>query len=113
MDSILEFLHIEIGEVSSALTFGLLAILALFGGRLAKRLGLPAITGYLLFGILLNPYITEKIDPAGHYFDPLIIRQLSELIEVVALSFIAYIIGGSLMLDTLKEIGRASCRERV
>ena len=107
MDSIFEFLHIEIGEVSSALTFGLLAILGLFGGRLAKRLGLPAITGYLLFGILLNPYITGKIDPAGQYFDPEIIKQLSELIEVVALSFIAYIIGGSLMLDTLRGLGKS------
>jgi len=99
-------LHIELGEVSSALTFGLLA-LGLFGGRLAKRLGLPAITGYLLFGILLNPYITGKIDPAGHYFDPEIIKQLSELIEVIALSFIAYIIGGSLMLDTLRGLGKS------
>jgi Kef-type K+ transport system membrane component KefB len=107
LSSILEFLHIEVGEVSSALAFGLLLALGLFGGRLAKRLGLPAITGYLVFGILLNPYVTNRIDPSHHYFNPEIIEQLVDLIEIIALSYIAYIIGGSLRLDTLRGLGKS------
>ncbi len=106
LSSVLDFLHIEVGEVSSALAFGLLLALGLFGGRLAKRFGLPAITGYLVFGILLNPYVTNRIDPSHHYFNPEIIEQLVDLIEIIALSYIAYIIGGSLRLDTLRGLGK-------
>jgi len=103
----LGFLHIEISEVSSALTFGLLLALGLLGGRLARRLKLPAITGYLVFGILLNPYITDFIDPLHNYFNPETIKQLVDLIEVIALSYIAYIIGGSLILDRLRGLGKS------
>jgi Kef-type K+ transport system membrane component KefB len=104
---VLDFLDIHVGEVSSALTFGLLLGLGLLGGKLAKKVKLPSITGYLLFGILLNPYMTGKIDPEGHYFDPHTIEQMVEFINIIALSFIAYIIGGSLYLKEMKGLGKS------
>lgn len=107
MNSVLTLLHIEVGTASTALTFGLLLALGILGGRIARRFGLPSITGYLIFGILLNPFFTQKIDPSGLYLDPATIKILSEFISIIALSLIAFLIGGSLRIDSLKGMGKS------
>jgi Kef-type K+ transport system membrane component KefB len=99
----LEFLglHIDTGSVeSTAFTFGLILVFGVIGGRVARKVGLPAITGYLVFGILINPKVSGivTVDAMVH---------VEELVTPIALSIIAYLIGGSLRMDTLRGLGRS------
>ena len=79
----------------ATVTLGFLLLSAVFAGRLAARLGLPAITGYILLGLAVGVgalgLVTEShIDQLG-------------LIDDVAISLIALSAGGELRLD---ELGR-------
>ncbi|MFC1998405.1 cation:proton antiporter [Chloroflexota bacterium] len=112
-------LHINTGTVeSTAFVFGLLLIFGVLGGRVARKFGLPAITGYLVFGILLNPQISQKLfnwslfepsvwNSAGELVKAGPVEQVEELIIPIALSLIAYVIGGSLRIDNLKGLGKS------
>ncbi len=111
-------LHLQLGPIeSTAFAFGLLLVFGVLGGRIARLVGLPAITGYLIFGILINPQISEKLfnwslfEPSVYVDGELIeagpIDLVSELVTPVALSLIAYVIGGSLRIDNLRGLGKS------
>ena len=111
-------LQIDLGPIeSTALAFGVLLVFGVIGGRIARKIGLPAITGYLVFGILLNPYISQKLF-SWSLFEPSIwedgirvfdgpVELVYDLIIPMALSLIAFVIGGSLRIDNLKGIGKS------
>jgi Kef-type K+ transport system membrane component KefB len=117
----LEFLglQLELGPIeSTAFTFGLLLVFGILGGRVARKIGLPSITGYLVFGILLNPQISDMIfgwsiiEPSewnelGELIHAGPMEHVHDLITPIALSLIAYLIGGSLRIDNLKGMGKS------
>lgn len=88
--------------------------IALFVGlmmtRVIKPFGLPAVTGYLVAGILIGPYCLGRLgimlgieglgftsmDYVGHF----------EVISNVALGFIAFSIGNEFRLSSLKKTGK-------
>ena len=78
---------------------GLIVIVGFYFGRLAKKLRLPAIIGYMIFGILLGPSILNLVtsDTQSH---------LSFITEV-ALGFVALAIGLELDIAQLKRHGKA------
>ena len=92
-------------SVSLALVVGLLI------SRLIKPLKLPAVTGYLIAGILIGPYCLGRISlPEG--YDILAMLHTTEGVETlgiisqVALGFIAFAIGTEFEMKNLRKIGK-------
>ena len=81
----------------------------LFGmifNRVAKKIGLPNVTGYLVAGLLIGPSVWGLI-PSGSFEGLIPPSSLSSLglISTVALGFIAFSIGGEFKWSSLKQIG--------
>ncbi len=72
-------------------------VAGLLFNRLTKLVHLPNVTGYLVAGLLIGPYVLRLIseDTVG---------SLS-VISTVALGFIAFTIGNSFKLSNLKKLG--------
>jgi Kef-type K+ transport system membrane component KefB len=84
--------------------------IALFGGlmlsRLAKLLQLPAVTAYLVAGILIGPFCLGKIGVNGIGFTSIENVESFSILCDVALGFIAFAIGNEFRLSQLKKIGK-------
>ena len=87
--------------------------IALFVGlmlsRLAKMAQLPAVTAYLVAGILVGPYLLGQIWIPGadiHLGFTTADFDAYKLLSDVALGFIAFAIGNEFRLATLKKTGR-------
>ena len=87
-------------SVSVALLAGLLMT------RLFKPLKLPAVTAYLISGVLIGPYCIGALGINGLGFGTM--EQVSSLsiIAEVALGFIAFSIGNEFRLEELKQTGK-------
>ena len=66
-------------------------------GRLVKLIKLPNVTGYLIAGLILGPYVTKVI--------PLEVVNDFSVISDMALSFIAFTIGCGFKRSYLKKVG--------
>ncbi len=66
-------------------------------GRLVKLIKLPNVTGYLIAGLVLGPYVTKVI--------PLDVVNDFSVISDMALSFIAFTIGCGFKRSYLKKVG--------
>ena len=86
--------------LATALLAGLLL------SRVAKLLKLPAITAYLVAGILIGPYCLGALGVKGLGFTTLAEVEGLSLICDVALGFIAFSIGNEFRLAQLKQIGK-------
>ena len=84
--------------------------IALFAGlllsRLAKVLKLPAVTAYLIAGVLIGPFCLGAIGVEGLGFVSLENVESYSIISDVALGFIAFSIGNEFRLSELKQIGK-------
>ncbi len=83
---------------------------ALFAGlmlsRLAKLVKLPAVTAYLVAGIVIGPYLIGALGVPGLGFISMDDIKTYGIIPDVALGFIAFSIGNEFRLSQLKKIGR-------
>ena len=87
-------------QLSACLVGGLMM------SRLAKKVNLPAVTAYLIAGLLLGPYLLGALDATGIGFSsPETVARL-DIISQVALGFIAFTIGNEFRLAQLKTMGR-------
>ena len=82
---------------------------ALIGGlllsRLAKRLNLPAVTAYLVAGLILGPFLLGALNIPGLGFNSVAqVEELSVLTQM-ALGFIAFAMGNEFRLSQLKPFG--------
>ena len=91
-------------EILLSLSVCLLSGLLL--SRLAKLLNLPAVTAYLVAGILVGPFVLGRIGIAGIGFPTLEAVEDYSLICDTALGFIAFAIGNEFRLSQLKKIGK-------
>lgn len=84
--------------------------IAIFAGlmlsRLAKLLKLPAVTAYLVAGILIGPFCLGALGVKGIGFNSLAQIEGLNIISKVALGFIAFAIGNEFRLSQLKSIGK-------
>ena len=87
-----------------SLSISLLAGLMLSRG--AKLLKLPAVTAYLVAGILVGPYLLGAFGVSGLGFVSLGDVESYSVICDVALGFIAFSIGNEFRLSQLKTIGK-------
>jgi Kef-type K+ transport system membrane component KefB len=79
------------------LAAGALLLCGLFAGRVAKGLGLPRLTGYLLIGVAVGPYALGFIPSEG-------VKGL-ELVKGLAVSLIALVAGTEMRLGILRRVG--------
>lgn len=91
---------LPIGSFHLLFYVGLMFILSQVGGNLATYLNLPRMIGYISTGIICGPYLL------GWYSQVLIEIEL-EFFRDFALAIIAFSIGGSLEMSTIKRL-RAS-----
>ena len=94
-------------QVLLSLSIALLAGLLL--SRLAKAMKLPAVTAYLVAGILVGPFLLGRLSLFGVHFG-FVEEDLSafKIISEVALGFIAFSIGNEFRLSDLKKNGKAA-----
>ena len=85
---------------------------ALIGGlmlsRLTKRLNLPAVTAYLVAGLLLGPFFLGRLNIPGLGFQSLEQVELMSIVTQTALGFIAFTIGNEFRLSQLKAMGSSA-----
>ena len=89
---------------SALLTLSVALLAGLLLSRLAKLVGLPAVTAYLVAGVLIGPFILGRIGIGFNFTDnsPEHYKILCDL----ALGFIAFAIGNEFRLNQLKKIGK-------
>lgn len=74
--------------------------------RVAKLVKLPAVTAYLVAGILVGPYVLGSFGVPGLGFVSMEDIKSYELIPDVALGFIAFLIGNEFRIAQLKSTGK-------
>ena len=93
-------------------TYLICLAIALIGGlllsRLTKLLNLPAVTAYLVAGLLLGPFCIGRIGLSGLGFNSLEQVESLNIITQTALGFIAFTIGNEFRLRQLKAMGRSA-----
>lgn len=87
-------------SVSVALLAGLLMT------RAFKPFKLPAVTAYLIAGVLIGPYCIGALHIEGLGFTTMDEVSVLSLVSQVALGFIAFSIGNEFRLSDLKKIGK-------
>ncbi len=80
-------------------------IAGLLMSRLAKKLNLPAVTGYLVGGLLIGPFCLGAINIPGLGFNSLEQVEGMSIVTQTALGFIAFAIGNEFRLGQLKSMG--------
>ncbi len=78
----------------------------LFMSRLAKHLGLPAVTAYLIAGILIGPFCLGRLGIQGLGFTTLAEVKSLGIISDAAMGFIAFAIGNEFRLSQLRQNGK-------
>lgn len=85
---------------------------ALVGGlmlsRLTKLINLPAVTAYLVAGLLLGPFIIGRLGVSGLGFTSAEQVEALSVITQTALGFIAFTIGNEFRLSQLKATGKSA-----
>lgn len=98
------FDFLELSEISKTL---ILIGFAMFAGlmmtRVIKPFGLPAVTGYLVAGLLIGPCCLGQFGVG--FYDFAQVGKL-KIISDVALGFIAFSIGNEFRISQLRHIGR-------
>ena len=83
---------------------------AMIGGllmsRLAKKVSLPAVTAYLVAGLILGPFFIGRLGVVGLGFPTLEGVEAFNLVTQAALGFIAFTIGNEFRLSQLKSMGK-------
>ena len=83
---------------------------ALFAGlmmsRLTKLWNLPAVTAYLVAGVLIGPYCLGRLGFPGLGFISAADVENYSIISDVALGFIAFTMGNEFRLSSLKQTGK-------
>ena len=93
-------------ELLLSLSFTLLV--GLMMSRLAKPLGLPAVTAYLVAGVLIGPFALGLLEIPGIGFHSVEKIEALSAVSKVALGFIAFEIGNEFRISQLKKTGKAA-----
>ena len=92
--------------MTTLLSLSLAVLLGLFMSRLAKLCKLPAVTAYLITGILIGPFCLGRLGIEGIGFQSLAQVEGLDLFSNVALGFIAFAIGNEFRLSSLPQTGK-------
>ena len=92
--------------MQALLSLSIALLTGLMLSRLAKLAKLPAVTAYLIAGILIGPYCLGAFGVKGLGFVNMHDIETYSIISDVALGFIAFSIGNEFRLSQLKKIGK-------
>ena len=90
---------------STLLSLSIALLSGLLLSRLAKKIQLPAVTAYLVAGVLIGPFLLGALGVPGIGISHEQVESFG-IIADVALGFIAFSMGNEFRLAQLKEIGR-------
>ncbi len=94
-----DFLHFNGIQASQlVILLGIIMFAGTLGGWLFKKLKIPQVVGFIVIGILIGA-------SGFHILEPKVIAALDP-ISTIALSFIGFLIGGELKLETIKKYGK-------
>ena len=97
-------------SLSILLSIAIALLAGLVMTRVIKPFGLPAVTGYLIGGVLIGPYclgaLGEMLNITGLGFNTMEYVEHFGILSDVALGFIAFSIGNEFRLSQLKQIGK-------
>ncbi len=85
--------------MNALLIVGIILTLGFVLGQELERLRLPKIIGYLMAGVILNPQICR--------FVPADITTRTDLIQKIAIAFISFSIGGTIIFRDLRKLGKS------
>ncbi len=81
------------------LSIGIMIVAGFLGGLALEKFRLPKISGYIIVGVLLSPSLLDIIPEKT-------VDKL-DIITKIALGIIAYLIGGSLKVKSLRNLGKS------
>jgi Kef-type K+ transport system membrane component KefB len=84
--------------IHELLSVGLVILLGVVGGKIARRLKAPQVTGYLLMGLVMGPSFLDILTEQQ-------IRQV-HLVNDIALGLILFAIGGVFHIEKFRLIGK-------
>ncbi|KPJ74406.1 hypothetical protein AMJ52_00720 [candidate division TA06 bacterium DG_78] len=84
---------------NTILSLGTVLIIGLFGARIFSKISLPSVTAYIVFGIILGPYVLNFVSPD--------MLRSSALISTIALSLVAFSLGQNFTISKLHNIGKS------
>ncbi|UCH12552.1 MAG: cation:proton antiporter [Candidatus Omnitrophota bacterium] len=87
-----------IGMNNTIFSLGLILLFGFIGAKIIRGIRIPAITAYLLVGIIIGPYMLNLVSKG--------ILGSSGLISNIVLGFIAFSIGQNFLISTFRKIGR-------
>ena len=91
-------------------TYLICLAVALVGGlllsRVTKLMGLPAVTAYLVAGLLMGPFVIGAIGVPGLGFNSLEQTEHLKVLTQIALGFIAFAMGNEFRLSQLRSFGK-------
>ncbi|HHT82008.1 MAG TPA: cation:proton antiporter, partial [Acholeplasmataceae bacterium] len=92
-------------ELNLLFKVAIVLIVGFIGGQVARKLKLPNVSGYLLFGLLLGPSLGLIIPEWTGLItgkDQITLQFISE----IALAFIAFSIGSEFNIKSVKKMGK-------
>lgn len=98
----------SLNEASILLSPAVALCAGLLLSRIVKRFGMPAVTGYLIAGILIGPFCLGALGVEGLGFISAENAEQYGVLSDLALGFIAFAIGNEFRLSELKETGKAA-----
>ena len=90
---------------TSLICLAVALIAGLLTTRLTKKVHLPAVTGYLVAGLLLGPFFLGALGVSGLGFCSLEEVEGLKILTQTALGFIAFSMGNEFRLEQLKHMG--------
>lgn len=87
-----------IGMNNTIFSLGLILLLGFIGAKIIRGIRIPAVTAYLLVGIIIGPYMLNLVSKG--------ILGSSGLISNIVLGFIAFSIGQNFLKETLFKVGK-------
>ncbi len=91
---------------TTLITISVAMLAGLLMSRLAKVLKLPAVTAYLVAGIIIGPYCLGQLGIPGLGFGSIEYVKSFNVFNEVALGFIAFTIGNEFRISQIKAIGK-------
>ena len=84
--------------MNDLLVVGMILFFGLIMGEVADKVRLPKVTGYIIGGIILNPQLTHVI--------PENFVENTDIATNMALAFITFSVGGTLLYSKIKKLGK-------
>ena len=84
--------------MNSILSLGLIFLSGLLGAKVVNKLKLPSVTGYILLGIIIGPYVLNIVSKE--------VLNSAGFVSNIVLSLVAFSLGQNFVLEQFKKIGK-------